>query len=521
MPDEPDIDAFASEFEQGWHLSPEYLPAFLEKVPPHLQSAVFPALLRIDVRLRGERLQEDPGPDPYLDRLPERGDQIMEYFGSSQAPTSTGSLGLPPSEGSPPILPDDFQLIQLLAIPSMGEVWKAYQKSLDRYVAIKVFFARIASDRAKARFDREARTLARVTHPNIVGIHQFGETENGRHFFVMDLINGSSLAEHQEPFSAEEAGNIVATVASAIEHLHTHGIIHRDLKPGNILRCDDGTVKVIDLGLAKIFAPEHEDLSNPNDVLGTPAFMAPEQADPRYGEISVRTDVYGIGAVLYWLLVGLPPYGWITVEELRRQFSNENCLPRRPSEQSMDLPRDLEAICLKCLAKRPQERYQSALELNLALETRPIVAVLRNIEGHVRRYLDQFRQAGVDVRALIEAPPPRRPYDSSPHLWQHRVLRDGVSRAGDPVSFMDYPHPLNGLSIKLEAYVAQFAMDHLSQETEEICRLIQTICDDRLGFDSRTTSDQSDYRSENLQCHLNRVLALDECVRAAIQRLCP
>jgi serine/threonine-protein kinase len=271
------------------------------------------------------------------------------------------------ADGEPPFaaMPSDFgpyELVREIGRGGMGVVYEARQKGLDRSVALKMILAgHLASPELVRRFQSEARAAARLRHSNIVHIHDVGQF-NGQHFFAMEYIEGPSLAERikQGPTDANAAARLVSIVARAVEHLHQQGIIHRDLKPSNILLDADGQPYVTDFGLAKVFA-DGGDVTATGVIAGTPSYMAPEQAAGRRAEVTAAADVYSLGAILYELLTGKPPFHEeSTFDTLMAVLSGDPPLPRSLNPH---VPRGLELICMKCLAKEPRDRYESAAAL--------------------------------------------------------------------------------------------------------------------------------------------------------------
>jgi eukaryotic-like serine/threonine-protein kinase len=262
-------------------------------------------------------------------------------------------------------LPRDFgpyELVRELGRGGMGVVYEARQKGLDRSVAVKMILAsHLASPELVRRFQAEAKAAARLRHSNIVHIHDVGQL-HGQDFFAMEYIDGQSLAQRiaQGPIDFRTAVRWVVTVARAVEHLHRQGIIHRDLKPSNILLDSNGQPYVSDFGLAKVFAPGSE-MTATGVIAGTPSYMAPEQALGRRADVGPATDVYSLGAILYELLTGSPPFhAESPLDTLMDVLSGD---PATPRTLNPHVPRGLELICLKCLAKEPQERYGSAAAL--------------------------------------------------------------------------------------------------------------------------------------------------------------
>jgi len=308
---------------------------------------------------------------------------------SGEGDEDTGGSGLAwplPSPSSD--LPRDFgpyELIREIGRGGMGVVYEARQKGLDRSVAIKMILAsHLAAPDLVHRFQAEAKAAARLRHSHIVPIHDVGQL-HGQDYFSMEYIDGESLAQRiaKGPLEPLTAVRIVATVARAVEHLHHQGIIHRDLKPSNILLDSEEQPYVTDFGLAKVFAPG-SDMTATGIIAGTPSYMAPEQASGRRAEIGPATDVYSLGAVLYELLTGQPPFrGETPLDTLMDVLSGDPVFPRTLNPH---IPRGLELICLKCLKKTPQDRYASAAALaddlerfarGEALEVRPPTAAQR------------------------------------------------------------------------------------------------------------------------------------------------
>jgi tetratricopeptide (TPR) repeat protein len=244
----------------------------------------------------------------------------------------------------------------------MGVVYKARQRSLNRLVALKMIHTGI-QDKPEllARFKIEAEAVARLHDPHIVQIHELGDFE-GSPFISLELLEGGSLRERLtgNPQPARQAAELVATLAEAMQAAHRADIVHRDLKPANILFTTDGVPKVTDFGLAKRVEKGSE-LTHTGAVLGTPNYMAPEQARGRVHEIGPATDIYSLGAILYEMLTGRPPFKGTTVMETVRQVAEEE--PVSPSRLQPRVPRDLVTICLKCLAKEPHKRYPTAKAL--------------------------------------------------------------------------------------------------------------------------------------------------------------
>jgi TolB-like protein/Flp pilus assembly protein TadD len=246
-------------------------------------------------------------------------------------------------------------------------VFRARQKSLNRTVALKVIsLGQWASKAHLKRFRLEAEAAARLEHPGIVPIHEVGERD-GSCYFSMKFVEGGQLDEvaRREPISIRRAAELIAKVARTVHYAHQHGILHRDIKPGNILLDGKGEPHLTDFGLVRLVETEST-MTRTLDVLGTPSFMAPEQAMGNNAAVSSATDVYGLGAVLYQLLTGQPPFaGGATYETIKLLLDTE---PRQPRLLNPKIDRDLSTICLKCLEKDPKRRYPSALALAEDLE---------------------------------------------------------------------------------------------------------------------------------------------------------
>jgi serine/threonine-protein kinase len=261
----------------------------------------------------------------------------------------------------------DYELLAEIGRGGMGVVYRARQVRLERLVALKMIRRdRLDRDPERVRFHNEARLVADLDHPNIVPIYEVGEAE-GQTYFTMKLIAGGSALDRAEQFGAapSRAARLVATVARAVHHAHQRGILHRDLKPANILLDREGAPHVTDFGLAKRVAAD-SDLSQSAPLLGTPTSMAPEQTYPDHKAITTATDVYGLGAILYALLTGRPPFRGGDVLETLRLVREQT--PEPPQRINPRVDRDLGTICLKCLEKEPAQRYPSAEALAEDLE---------------------------------------------------------------------------------------------------------------------------------------------------------
>lgn len=256
----------------------------------------------------------------------------------------------------------DYELLEEIARGGMGVVYRARQIKLNRIVALKMILSgQFASGDEIRRFYQEAESAATLEHPGIVPIFEVGEYRH-RHYFSMGYVEGGSLAQRlrQGPLAEREAAQLMAQVADAVQYAHEQGIVHRDLKPGNILLTPQGMPKVTDFGLAARVEGGHE-LTTTGQIIGTPAYMPPEQAMGKVNEVGPLSDVYALGAVLYTLLSGRPPFQAASLVETIRQIIERD--PPSPRVLNPGISRDLETICLKCLEKNPGNRYASAGEL--------------------------------------------------------------------------------------------------------------------------------------------------------------
>ncbi|MFO0841548.1 MAG: protein kinase [Gemmataceae bacterium] len=286
----------------------------------------------------------------------------------------------PPALAGPGSWPavEGYQVLGELGSGGMGLVYKAWHQPLRRLVALKVIRAGGRPSAAQlARFRTEAEAVARLSHPNIVQIYEVGE-QDGLPYLALEYVEGGSLRRGPDaaPLPAREAASLVEAVARAVGYAHGRGVVHRDLKPANVLLAADGKPKVSDFGLAKLLTEGEAGPTRTGELLGTPSYMAPEQASGRHKEVGPATDVYAAGAILYELLTGRPPFLAETELDTLLQVANEEVV--RPSRLRPGVPRDLETVCLKCLQKEPARRYASAEaladDLRRYLEGRPVKA---------------------------------------------------------------------------------------------------------------------------------------------------
>jgi tetratricopeptide (TPR) repeat protein len=272
--------------------------------------------------------------------------------------------------------PDGYEILGVLGRGGMGVVYKARQTGLGRLVALKMILSGShASSADLERFRTEAKAIARLQHPHIVQIYEVGE-HRGLPYFSLEFCGGGSLANQMAgtPLVPREAAALVAKLAHAMQAAHDRGVIHRDLKPANVLLAEDGTPKVTDFGLAKKL--DEAGQTHTGAVMGTPSYMAPEQAAGKSKHLGPACDIYALGALLYDCLTGRPPFRAATSLDTVLQVVGQEPVP--PSQLNAKVPRDLETICLKCLRKEPAKRYATALELAKDLhrfqQGEPIVA---------------------------------------------------------------------------------------------------------------------------------------------------
>jgi serine/threonine protein kinase len=259
-----------------------------------------------------------------------------------------------------------YELLAEVARGGMGVIFKARHKALDRIVALKMILGgQLLSSTSIERFHREARAAAALDHPGIVTVHEVGEIE-GQHYLTMTFIDGCSLSAHVRDglLPAQMTAALMRDVARAVAYAHSRGVVHRDLKPENILIDRSGRPRVTDFGLAKR-AEDDSQLTNAGDVVGTPSYMAPEQARGQIDRINALTDVYSLGAVLYFLLTGKPPFRGQNLHEVICNVVSGELTP--PTQVNPQASPELTAICLKCLNKEPVARYPSAEALADAL----------------------------------------------------------------------------------------------------------------------------------------------------------
>src|SRR5213595_2065643 len=298
----------------------------------------------------------------------------------------------------------DYELLEEIGRGAQGVVFRARQKSLNRTVALKVIsLGQWASKAHLKRFRREAEAAASLDHPSIVPIYEVGERD-GSCYFSMKFVEGGQLDEvvKRTPMSIRQAVELIAKVARTVHDAHEHGILHRDIKPGNILLDAKGEPHLTDFGLARLVEMESS-VTQTLDVLGTPSYMAPEQAVGNNAAVSEVTDVYGLGAVIYQLLTGQPPFaGGTTYETIKLLEDTE---PKKPRLLNPKIDRDLSTICLKCLEKDPKRRYSSALalaeDLECWLKHKPILARHIGIFGRGKKWVRRNPTSALLAASLV------------------------------------------------------------------------------------------------------------------------
>ncbi len=319
----------------------------------------------------------------------------------------TSRTGPPDSEAEFPAGREigEFELLNKIASGGMGVVYKARHTRLNRIVALKTIQTGVLhpADDVVRRLRIEAKVVAALDHPNIVPLYEVGE-HGGYPYLILKLIRGGDLERHLPRLrrSPGEVARIMAKVARTVHYAHVHGILHCDLKPSNILLDLRGAPHVTDFGLA-MFVEAESGLTRTGNILGTPSYMAPEQISGRRREMTAAVDVYGLGAVLYKLLTGRPPFLSESVYDLLEQV--RHCEPAPLREYNRLVDRDLETICLKCLEKSPSLRYESAMALSADLERwrsgAPIWARPLGRWERVTRWYHQNRIAIAVAAALV------------------------------------------------------------------------------------------------------------------------
>jgi tetratricopeptide (TPR) repeat protein/tRNA A-37 threonylcarbamoyl transferase component Bud32 len=373
-----DLDSLLDRQKQAWAAGQRpSVEELLAGLGLQHDADAFLDLLYNEVVLREEQ-GEHPAAEEYALRYPHLQDELRLHFevhaalheqllGDTrrlQDAESVVELQVGAEEAGPTL--PDYEIVGQLGLGGMGVVYKARHRRLRRLVALKMFQpGRIPSPRELVRFHTEAEAIARLQHPNIVQIFEVGQCE-GLPYLALELAAGGTLARRLQdlPLAPRAAAELVETLARAIEHAHAQQIVHRDLKPANVLFAADGTPKITDFGLAKMLeegADGERDATRTGEPIGTPRYMAPEQAAGCPDRIGPATDVYALGTILYECLTGRAPF--VAPSAVATMLLIRDEQPQSPRRQQRSVPRDLETICLKCLHKEPGRRYASAAAL--------------------------------------------------------------------------------------------------------------------------------------------------------------
>ena len=347
------IDDLCGDFERKWQSNePPAIESLLPAdISPLERDVLLAELIALDVDYRRRR-GETPTTQEYLERFPEDSAAINDALKDS---AESARVFEPPTVGRLAELFPALEIIELIGAGGMGAVYKARQSGLDRLVALKILPAEFDHDvKFALRFTREARTLAKLSHPNIVSVYEFGKVED-TYYFLMEFIDGSTLRNVVEAgqLSPEHALTVVPHLCDALQYAHDKGIVHRDIKPENILIATDGSVKIADFGLSRILGDEsqQEGLTGTHQIMGTPRYMAPEQFE---GSRSVdhRADIYSLGVVFYEMLTGELPIGRFEA----------------PSKK-VELDVRLDEVVMRTLENEPQRRYQRASQIKSDVQT--------------------------------------------------------------------------------------------------------------------------------------------------------
>ena len=358
----------------------------------------------------------------------------------------------------------DYELLEEVARGGMGVIYRARQISLNRIVALKMILAgQFASKQEVLRFRSEAEAAATLQHPNIVRIHETGERD-GHHYFSMDYVEGRTLADivRDGPLPAQRAARYARSIAETIHYAHSQGVLHRDLKPSNVIIDSNDQPRITDFGLAKRVRGDFG-VTVTGQALGSPNFMPPEQTSAKSGKVGPASDVYGIGAVLYCLLTGRPPFHAETIEELLLLLRDAD--PVSPRLLNPSVPRDLETICLKCLEKDPARRYPDASgladELGRFIRDEPIQARPLYVAGKLWRWCRR-RPAIATLSASVLLLLIAIAFSSTVAAWRVNRARSSEQRANrdlrETVSLLELERAEDFFS----AHDAAFGVAHLS-----------------------------------------------------------
>ena len=341
------IDNLCADFERQWRTNetPSIESVLVRDVSPVERDVLLAELIVLDIDYRRRR-GETPTEREYVDRFPENAKAISDALKESGKRAAAFE---PPTIARLAELFPALQIIEFIGAGGMGAVYKARQEGLDRVVALKILPEEFGHDvKFALRFTREARTLARLNHPNIVSVYEFGNVEE-TYYFLMEYVDGSNLREIVEArqLTPEHALTIVPHLCDALQYAHDKGVVHRDIKPDNILMAVDGSVKIADFGLSRILGNESQKdlLTGTHQVMGTPRYMAPEQLEGSH-DVDHRADIYSLGVVFYEMLTGELPIG---------RFA--------PPSAKVEIDVRLDEVVLRTLEKEPQRRYQHASQV--------------------------------------------------------------------------------------------------------------------------------------------------------------
>jgi tetratricopeptide (TPR) repeat protein len=350
------VNAVCNQFERAWRAGQRPgIEEYLGDLPEPARSALLRELIALEIAYR-QRAGEAPRTEEYQGRFPAVSLPVTSMF-----PDQAAARPEPESVADLPVVPG-YEILGVLGRGGMGIVYKARHRHLQRLVALKMILAGgHAGPQELARFRTEAEAVARLQHPHIVQIYEVGE-QHGLPYCALEFVDGVSLARKLAgtPQPSRQAAQLVATLAEAMHAGHQRGIVHRDLKPDNVLLTADGTPKVADFGLAKKLDSGAGQTAS-GAIVGTPSYMAPEQARGQGKEVGPAADVYALGAILYETLTGRPPFKAATPMETMLQVIHDEPVPPRRFQPAV--PAELETICLKCLSKDPAHRYASAAVL--------------------------------------------------------------------------------------------------------------------------------------------------------------
>src|SRR5436305_8681773 len=394
----------------------------------------------------------------------------------------------------------DYELLEEIGRGGQGVVYRAHQKSLNRIVALKVIgLGPWTTEAHLKRFQREAEAAASLENPCIVPVYEVGERE-GSCYFSMEFVEGGQLDEavKRAPMSIRRAVELIAKLARTVHYAHEHGILHRDIKPGNILLDAEGEPLLTDFGLAGLMEAEST-ITRTLDVMGTPSYMAPEQAAGEHTKLSKATDIYGLGAVLYQLLTDHPPFaGGTTYETIRLLLNTE---PRQPRLWNRKIDRELSTICLKCLEKDPQRRYSSAPALAEDLEHwlkhEPIQAKPSGFFTHSRKWARRNPAIAALVASLVALGA-----IMAWNVWQSELIGGPPAKSVAVLPFENLSHDPDN------AYFADGIQD-------EILTRLSKIAD--LKVISRTSTQQYQSKPRNL-AQIAKQLGVANVVEGTVQK---